>query len=221
MSRPGAALLQLALDVSSTAKALEIAGAVHPHFDIAEIGTPLVIEEGLKALEELKRRFPDKRYLADLKIMDAGSVEAASGFARGADIVTVLAAADDRTVSQALEAAFRHGGRIMADLINVADPPARARRLQDLGVDMICTHTAYDRQGAGIDPLRELAELRGAVRCTLAVAGGLKPEHVRRAVDSGADILIVGGAISAHPDPAAAAGDFMRRLREASPRKGP
>jgi 3-hexulose-6-phosphate synthase len=215
MSRTGVVLLQLALDVSSTATALEIAAAVHPHFDIAEIGTPLVIEEGLKALEALKRRFPDKQFLADLKIMDAGFVETASGFSRGADIVTVLAAADDRTIAPALEAASRHGGKIMADLINQADPLARARRLQYLGVDMICTHTAYDRRGAGIDPLRELKEMRDAVRCTLAVAGGLTREHVPQAVACGADILVVGGGIIAQSDPAAAARDMMNSLRQA------
>ncbi|HSW48649.1 MAG TPA: orotidine 5'-phosphate decarboxylase / HUMPS family protein [Bryobacteraceae bacterium] len=156
MSLTGAVLLPLALDVPNAARALEIAEAVHPQSDIAEIDTPLVIEEGLKPLETLKRRFPDKQFLADLKIMDAVFLEAGNGFSRGADNVTVLAAADDRTVAQALEAASRHGGRIMVDLINQADPVARARRLQDLGVQMICTHMAYDRQGAGIDPLRAL-----------------------------------------------------------------
>ncbi len=35
MSLTGAVLLQLALDVPSTARALEIAEAVYPHFDIA------------------------------------------------------------------------------------------------------------------------------------------------------------------------------------------
>jgi len=46
--------LQLALDFVSLNDALRTASAVHPHFDIAEIGTPLIIEEGLRALEELK-----------------------------------------------------------------------------------------------------------------------------------------------------------------------
>ena len=68
--------LQLALDFVSLNDALRTASAVHPHFDIAEIGTPLIIEEGLRALEELKARWPEKRFLADTKIMDAGRIEA-------------------------------------------------------------------------------------------------------------------------------------------------
>jgi 3-hexulose-6-phosphate synthase len=213
MSKNRKVRLQLALDVSCTEEALRIANAVYPHFDIAEIGTPLVIEEGLQSLETLKLRFPDKQFLADLKIMDAGFIEAASGFARGADIVTVLAAADDQTISKALEAASRYGGKIMADLINEADPLARARRLQDLGVDMMCVHTAYDRQASGIDPLAELRRLRKAIEGCLAVAGGLKPDNIKRAIDCGADIVVVGGAITTHPEPAAIARQMMETIK--------
>ena len=34
--------------------------------DIAEAGTPLIIEEGLRALEAMKEARPDKAYLAHL-----------------------------------------------------------------------------------------------------------------------------------------------------------
>ena len=78
-------------------------------------------------METIKTRFPDKKCLADLKIMDAGKIEATSAFQRGADIVTVLGCADDQTVRGALEAAEAHGGLLMADLINVRDPVGRAR----------------------------------------------------------------------------------------------
>ena len=44
-SRP---LLQVALDVLCTQQAMEIASEVYPYVDIFEIGTPLIIAEGLK-----------------------------------------------------------------------------------------------------------------------------------------------------------------------------
>jgi len=178
MARDSSPRLQLAIDVLRTSDALRLAEATYPHFDIAEIGTPLIIEEGLAALEALKSRFPDKQYLADLKIMDAGFIEASSGFTRGADIVTVLAAADDQTISGALEAAEKHHGKIMADLINVPDPLVRA-----------------------------------LVECCLAVAGGLNLDNVPQAVDCGADIVVVGGAIIAHDDPGAMAEQIIARIR--------
>ena len=214
MTKTKKAQLQLAIDVLSVDDALQIGEAVYPHFDIAEIGKPLIIEAGMAAVECLKERFPDKQYLADLKIMDAGFIEASSGFARGADIVTVLAAADDSTISNALEAAAKYDGKIMVDLINVADPISRAQRLQQLGVEMMCVHTAYDRQAPGVDPLAELLELRAMTDVSLGVAGGLKLDNVKRAVDCGADIVVVGGAIITHENPGAMSEQIMRKIQE-------
>jgi len=182
-----------------------IAEKVYPHYDIAEIGTPLIIEEGMGALEAVKAKFPDRTYLADLKIMDAGGIEAGSGFGRGADIITVLAAADDVTISNTVARAVEYGGRVMADLINVPKPVERAKQMEDIGVDIICVHTAYDVQSATDNPLEELNIVRSAVRCNVAVAGGLKRENIREVVDAGANIVIAGSAITCHPDPASEA----------------
>ena len=210
-------LLQLAVDTLSLDDAMRLVERVYPHFDILEVGTPLIIEEGLAPVEQLKRRFGDKQCLADLKIMDAGRLEASSGFRRGADIVTVLGAADDETIRGALEAAAEAGGRLMADLINVADPVHRARELVDLGVHILCLHTAYDLRDRGIDPLGELHGVRPVVSCPLAIAGGIALSQAREAVARGADIVIVGGGISNQPDPAAAAAAILASIREPDP----
>jgi 3-hexulose-6-phosphate synthase len=175
----------------------------------------LIIEEGLAALEAVKAKYPDRRYLADLKVMDAGFIEAASAFRRGADIVTVLALADDATFEGALEASGRHGGQIMADLINVPDPAQRAQELQRLGVDIVCLHTAYDRQAPESDPMAELALVRSRVRCTLAIAGGINLQNAGRAVQSGAEIVVVGGGILSQASPGEAAAVIKAAMVEA------
>src|ERR1700730_12467004 len=115
-------LLQLALDFTDLEQALKIAAVAYPYFDLLEIGTPLIIEEGLGALEKLKILYPDKLFLADLKIMDAGHLEAKSGFRRGANVVTVLGLADDSTNQGAIAAAQEYDGYLMADLIGLPDP---------------------------------------------------------------------------------------------------
>lgn len=209
ISRPR---LQLAVDALSTGEALDILAKVHPHMDIVEVGTPLILEEGLAVLEKLKTKYPDKAYLADLKIMDAGKIEANSAFEHGANIVTVLSVADDSTIQGALDAAKKHGGQVMADLINAADPAARARELEQMGVPILCVHTGYDRQQSGANPFAELQAVRAAVRGRVAVAGGLKLATVGQAVQAGADILVIGGGIITQPDPRAIAAQIVKIL---------
>jgi len=208
-SRP---LLQVAVDVLSTLQALKIVGQIYPHLDIIEIGTPLIIGEGLSALETIKAKFPDKKYVADLKIMDAGMIEATSAFKRGADIVTVLAAADDLTIRGALEAAEIHRGQIMADLINVRDSVARAIELCAMKVPIICLHTAFDRRGPDKDILYLLEIVRPVVSCQLAIPGGLTSDTVGQAMSKGADILVVGSGITDQPDPREVARAIMKKL---------
>ena len=207
-------LVQLAVDATDVQTAWNLVEAVYPHYDIAEIGTPLIVEEGLRALQVLKSKWPDKQYLADVKIMDAGRLEADSAFRRGADMVTVLALADDKTIQGALEAAEEYGGLIMADLINTPDPSGRVRALQTLGVQIVCVHTAYDVQGSHIDPMAQLQSVRRASTCRVAVAGGLKLENVDQAIACGADILVFGSSIATHSAPGRIAEEIMTRIEE-------
>ena len=65
--------LQIALDFLELEDALRIAREVIDYIDIVEIGTPLILREGLKAVREAKKNFPQKIILADLKIADAGA----------------------------------------------------------------------------------------------------------------------------------------------------
>jgi 3-hexulose-6-phosphate synthase len=208
-SRP---LLQVAIDALNTERALEIVGQIYPHVDIIEIGTPLIIEEGLSALETIKARFPGKKYLADLKIMDAGKIEATIAFKRGADIVTVLAAADDLTICDTVEAAEGHGGQVMADLINVRGLVARAIEMSAMRVPILCLHTAFDRRGPDEDILYLLEMVRPVVSCQLAIAGGLTSDSVREAWSKGANIIVVGSGITDQPEPGEVARTIMEEL---------
>jgi len=205
-------LLQLAIDCLTTGEALTILDEVYPCFDIAEVGTPLLVEEGLSALETLKSRHGDKKYLADIKIMDGGRIEACSAFRRGADLATVLAVADDVTIRQTLDAAIEQQAQIVVDLINAPDPVERARQLEQMGAGILCLHTAYDLQSTGADPLDNMERIRRSVSCRLAIAGGIDLDRASAALERGADIIVVGGAITNQPDRRAAASAIYELL---------
>lgn len=207
------AVLQLAIDTTATDEALRLAGLTHPYFDIAEIGTPLLIEEGLAALEAIRARYPDKQVLADTKIADAGHLEATSAFRRGAHYATVLGVADDETIRGALQAAHEHDAHVMIDMIHVNNPVERAQHLEQLGVHDICLHTAYDLQDSDVDPLVHLRNVRAAVQCRVAIAGGINLHNVHAALDMGADIVVVGGGITSAPDARKAAKDIQEIIK--------
>lgn len=97
--------LQLALDLVNIAEAKEVIKEVEDHIDIVEIGTPVVINEGLRAVKEVKEAFPNLKVLADLKIMDAAGYEVQQASKAGADIVTILGVAEDMSIKGAVEEA--------------------------------------------------------------------------------------------------------------------
>ncbi len=198
-------LLQVALDFVDVERAMTLAAeAVAGGADWLEAGTPLIKCAGLDAVRELKRRFPDKLVVADMKIMDAGRTEVEYAAKAGAGAVTVLALASDTTIAECIEAGRHYGAKVIADLVNVPDPVSRARELAALGVDIVSVHTPIDVQMQGLMPFDTLRAVAQAVEIPVSAAGGITSETAADAVASGAGIVIVGGAITKAQDAAAA-----------------
>ncbi len=201
------ALLQLALDDLSAEEVFSLLDEAAPCVDIIEVGTPLLMRYGVSLIAEIKRRHPRSKVLSDAKIMDAAHDEAALSFDAGADYVTILALTDDGSVGEAVRAASEYEGRqVVADMICVPDLTARAHQLAALGVDILAVHTGVDQQARGRTPLEDLRVLVAAgTGVPLAVAGGISRDTVAGYLELGPQIVIVGGGITHHPDPAAEA----------------
>jgi 3-hexulose-6-phosphate synthase len=205
--------LQLALDGTLDA-ATRLLDAVADRIDRIEIGTPLIVREGMRAVRTVRERVPRLPIVADLKIMDAGEEEAEIAFAAGADEVTVLAVADDDTVRGAVAAAQAHGGRVVADLIQAPDPSGRGARLLALGIDLLAVHAGTDVQRRDQRPFDGLRSLREALpEAPLAVAGGIDATSAARVVPWAPAVVIVGGAIANADDPRAVATAIREALR--------
>ena len=203
--------LQLALDFIDFEEALRLLEKVHSFADIIEVGTPSLIRYGVEAVRRIRRSYPAKDVLADLKIMDAGEGEARLGFEAGASIVTVMGVAHDATIMGAVRAAAKFGGRIMADLMSVPLPAQRARELEGLGCDLVCVHTATDTHQSGEHAFENVRKLRSKLsKALIAVAGGIDVSTAAAACESGADILVVGSGIVKAEDP----GEAARALHE-------
>jgi 3-hexulose-6-phosphate synthase/6-phospho-3-hexuloisomerase len=168
--------------------------------DWIEVGTPLIKSEGMQAIRSMRDRFPDTTIVADMKVADTGTMEVEMAAKAGANIVCVLAGADNSVIEEAVRASRLYGIRIMADLINVKDPVSRACDLEAMGVDILCAHVGIDQQMMGKSSLELLKSLSDQVHIPLAVAGGIDAASAGEAVCSGADIVIVGGWIARSAD---------------------
>jgi 3-hexulose-6-phosphate synthase/6-phospho-3-hexuloisomerase len=198
-------VLQVALDLIHSERALTIASE-------AVRGGAVWIEAGVEIIRELKRAFPDKTVVADMKTIDVGGAEVEMAAKSGADVVTILALSSDPTITEALLSARQYGSRIMADLFNVPDKPSRAKRLEAMGVDYVCVHVGVDEQMVGGSPLDELTSVAEAVHIPVAAAGGINSESAAAVVRAGASIVIVGGAIIKARDAAEAAASVLRAM---------
>ncbi|WP_282154513.1 3-hexulose-6-phosphate synthase [Cytobacillus gottheilii] len=188
--------LQLALDTCNTEEALQIVREVESFIDIVEIGTPMIMHYGMEPVQKVSEQYPDKRIIADLKIMDAGEFEADIAFNAGASIVSVMGITHNETIQGAVRSARKANGKVLADMMCVVNLEERAKELVELGVDYICVHTAHDVQGTQ-SPFASLAKVQdsvGSERC--AIAGGLNKESVHRVLEYSPEIIIVGNGIT-------------------------
>lgn len=207
--------LQLALDLVDIPGAIEVVKEVEEHVDVVEIGTPVVINEGLKAVKEVKAAFPNLTVLADLKIMDAAGYEVSQASAAGADIITILGAAEDESIKGAVEEAKKQGKQILVDMIAVKDIAARAKELDELGADYICVHTGYDLQAVGKNSFEDLQTIKNVVKnAKTAIAGGIKLETLPEVIKQQPDLVIVGGGITSKEDKNAAALEMKTLIKQ-------
>lgn len=189
--------MQVALDFLNLKRAIRCAReSVEGGADWLEIGTPLIKSEGLDSVRKIRELFPDKKIVADMKIMDTGRMEVEAAAKAGADVVTILGVTDDSTIREAVDACGNYGCEIMADLMNVPDMVRRAPELAKIGVDYICIHVSVDQQMRNANAIDKLKKASGKVRIPLAIAGGINSETAPEAIEAGASIIIVGGAIT-------------------------
>jgi 3-hexulose-6-phosphate synthase len=215
--------LQIALDYTDIGKAVSLVKQVSDLLGqsvIIEVGTPLVksfgVYESVSAIREAVGK--EAVILVDMKTMDTGYLEAELAFSSGGNITTVLGVADDETIKEALRAASKYGGLVQVDLINHPDPIRRAEQLVEMGAHIIGLHAGIDTQRGkklrALDLLDTIEEVKKKTvnKALVSVAGGVKPSETRILAEKGADIIVIGGAITSSPSPRESLLEALRNL---------
>ena len=208
-------IVQISLDLTNLADALEMAEiAVSAGVDWLEAGTPLLLGEGLRAVEALHTRFPKHPIVADLKTMDGGYLEAEMMAKAGASFVVVMGRAHEATVRRVVDAARDFGIKVMGDNLASEDRIANAKWLESLGVDYIIHHIGYDERRliTGLSPMDELDEVVEAVSVPVQAVGGLTIRQAIECPAHGAPLVVLGAPLVIDADDFKPAGSDLHAV---------
>lgn len=194
-------LVQISLDLTDRDEALRTAAtAVESGVDWIEVGTPLVLAEGLHAVRALRAEFPDHPIVVDLKTMDGGYLEAEMMGDAGADAVIVMARAHEATVEAVVEAGERFGMLVMGDDLAEPDRVAACVRMEQLGVGMVIHHVGYDHRNRNphldLSPLDSLAGIVAATSVPVQAVGGLSIDQAIECPRRGAPVVVFGAPLA-------------------------
>jgi 3-hexulose-6-phosphate synthase len=214
---PRPPVIQIALDYATIEEALEMARiGVEAGVDWLEIGTPLIVAQGVAPIGKMVRAFPEFPVLADYKTMDSGWKNVQRTAEQGGHIMTVCANSPDETVRSAIAESKNSGVWVVADTIGVKDQPARARQCADWGVHMIYLHYGADQRKADAtqDSTQWLAAVQQAVSVPIGVGCFLADDGVR-AAQQGAELIAIGHPVISAADPLKELSHFVREVKAA------
>jgi 3-hexulose-6-phosphate synthase len=215
-------IVQISLDVTNIPEAIETAQvAIRAGVDWLEVGTPLIIAEGMNGVRALRKEFRDVPIVADLKTMDGGWLEAEMMAKAGATHVVVMERAHAETIKGVVKAGKDFDVKVMGDNLAASDMVAAAKRLEDLGCDFVIHHIGYDQRrgivasgGTCPSPLDQLREVVQTVRIPVQAVGGLSIEQAMRTPEYGAPLVVLGAPLTIDADSfKTAEGDLESTLR--------
>jgi bifunctional enzyme Fae/Hps len=195
--------IQISLDIPDLGRNKKIIASL-PRSDriILELGTPLIKRYGTKVISELREIARDVFFVADLKTLDVGKVEADLAYEETADAVVAAGLAPVETLNAFIHEAKRLGIYSAVDMLNVQDPVKKLRTLKAFP-DIVVLHRGIDQETGrtlGLELIHELRQAFEDKRFLIAVAGGIVPETAKEALEKGADILVVGRYVTQSKD---------------------
>jgi bifunctional enzyme Fae/Hps len=209
--------LQVAFDLVDVAEVRRVLSAL-PDSDhiLIEVGTPLVKMLGMNVVKEIRAIRPGAFIILDLKTLDTGNLEVRLAADSTADAVVISGLAPKKTIELSINEARKTGIYSIIDMLNVDDPLAVLKGL-DVKPDVVELHRAIDMEKSAhawqnIPDIKALAE--EGRRLLVAVAGGIRTDSEGAALAAGADILVVGRAITRSRDIRDMAEQFLTGLKQ-------
>jgi 3-hexulose-6-phosphate synthase len=186
--------LQIAFDITDLDKALSIAHKVHEYADIIEVGSLLIYNHGMQAVEAFRKEFPEKTISVDSKIADRSKDIVTLISQAEPDWMTVLAGTSQSVIHNACLVAHEHGKKIMLDLIDTKSFGQAALEAKSLGVDALLFHRPLDEDNSS-----HIAEnwdmVRGNTTLPVFISTRITRENIASVAAYNPDGIVIGTSI--------------------------
>lgn len=192
---------------------------------LLEAGTPLVKKFGVGIVSKIRELKKDAFIIADLKTLDVGRVEVKMAADETADAVAISGLGTAESIAKAIHETKKQGIYSILDMMNVDNFTQKLDDVIEMGQkpNIVLLHRNVDletlKAERGEDTsemtewgnIKEIKEKLGD-NGLIAVAGGITPQKVNQALDSGADIIIAGRYIIGSRDVRRSAQDFLEYM---------
>ena len=192
---------------------------------LLEAGTPLVKKFGVGIVSKIRALKKDAFIIADLKTLDVGRVEVKMAADETADAVAISGLGTAESIAKAIHETKKQGIYSILDMMNVDNFTQKLDDVIKMGQkpNIVLLHRNVDletlKAERGEDTsemtewgnIKEIKEKLGD-NGLIAVAGGITPQKVNQALDSGADIIIAGRYIIGSRDVRRSAQDFLEYM---------
>ena len=205
--------LQIALDLIDKNDLDRVLSQI-PESDkiLLEAGTPLIKRFGIEIVRRIRYYHTFTYQIADLKTLDVGWLEVQIAAEAGADAVVISGLAPIETLVSSLDEAEKKNVDIILDCMNIENPIEMLKQLEKKP-KVILFHRGIDQEGESDHPWELIKSTKVQYpECLIAVAGGLNLETSTRAIDNGADIIIIGRAITQANNIKVAVSKFLQLL---------
>lgn len=213
MNKP---LLQIALDNDTLEQAFNsLSGGLAEAVDIIEVGTMLMLQEGAKAITMIRNAYPDKKMVADFKVMYINFAKKI--LERGAEYATCLSACDDREKAKILAAAKEKGlgQKIQIECYGAGAPISddQIAKWKEMGFEQIIFARPHDRRDqpwgkADYDDIKKLCDMGWEV----TVTGGMTYDDIDAIAGLPIHAIICGRSVRNAPNPCEEAKRIQAKL---------
>ena len=208
--------LIIALDVTDREEALAIAQKLGGAVDAIKVNYPLVLSCGLGIIKDIKKY---ASVIADFKVADipnTNSLICREAFEAGADGIICQGFVGSDSVEACVDVANKFGRDVY--VVTEMSHPGALDFMQAHAFELVDLALKSGASGIIAPATRpeRLAEIRRRAENMKILAPGVGAQggDARKAVDAGADFVIVGRSIYNAEDPYASAVEFIEQLRQ-------